>query len=232
MVVGHEGNQNLWGLSRDFLPNWAKREILPEPKVEETSAERAILAQGIATPRETLFYFVRGRYKTLDKTLSRLEGRSKIHRIHVEGLEDRKARYIHHQDLTLLESLTEGRGWEPRVTLLPPFDNMVGNQDRLQRLFDFRYIREQFFPPERRRFGFYVLPVLRGERFIGRIDPRLDKESKTLVINSVHSETGAPMDRSVGIELREAVEDLANFVGALRVKYSANVPRPWKGVLH
>jgi len=232
MVVGHEGNQNLWGLSRDFLPNWAKREMLPESKVEEISAERAIRAQGIATPRETLFYFVRGRYKTLDKTLSRLEGRSKIHRIHVEGLEDRKARYIHHQDLPLLESLTEGRGWEPRVSLLPPFDNMVGNQDRLQCLFDFRYIREQFFPPEKRQFGFYVLPVLRGERFIGRIDPRLDRKEKTLIINSVHAEAGAPRDVSVGNELRDAIEDLAKFVGAPRVKYTSKVPGFWKGVLN
>lgn len=232
MVVGHERNQNLWGLSRDFLPSWAKRERLSESEFEEVSAERAILAQGIATPREILFYFVRGRYKTLDKTLRRLEGRSKIHRIQVEGLEDRKVRYIHSQDVPLLESLTEGKGWEPRLSLLPPFDNLVGNQDRLQRLFGFDYIREQFFPPEKRRFGFYVLPVLRGERFIGRIDPRLDKGSKTLVINSIHAETGAPMDRSVGSELRDAIEDLATFVGATQVKYTSKVPSPWKGVLN
>jgi uncharacterized protein len=232
MVVGHEGNQNLWGLSKDFLPSWAKREMLSESKFESASAERAILAQGIATPRETLFYFVRGRYKALDKTLQRLESRSKIHRIQVKGLEDRKVRYIHSQDLPLLESLMEGKGWEPRLSLLPPFDNLVGNQDRLQRLFDFGYVREQFFPPEKRRFGFYVLPVLRGEMFIGRIDPRLDRESKTLVINSVHAETGAPMDRSVGRELGDAIEDLANFVGAARVKYTSKVPSPWQGVLN
>jgi hypothetical protein len=232
MVVGHEGNQNLWGLSKDFLPSWAKREMLSESKFEGASAERAILAQGIATPRETLFYFVRGRYKALDKTLQRLESRSKIHRIQVKGLEDRKVRYIHIQDLPLLESLMEGKGWEPRLSLLPPFDNLVGNQDRLQRLFGFGYVREQFFPPKKRRFGFYVLPVLRGERFIGRIDPRLDKASKTLVINSVHAETGAPMGRSVGRELGDAIEDLANFVGAARVKYTSKVPSPWKGVLN
>jgi uncharacterized protein len=232
MVVGHQGNQNLWGLTEDFLPSWAKREMLSKSKVEEVSAERSILAQGIATPRETLFYYVRGRYSALDKTLERLEGRSKIHRIQVEGLEDRKVRYIHSRDLPLLESLGEGKGWEPRISLLPPFDTLLGNQDRLRRLFGFDYIREQFFPPEKRRFGFYVLPVLRGERFIGRIDPRLDKESKTLVINAVYAETGAPMDRSVGIELGEAIEDLADFVGATRVKYTSKVPSPWKGVLN
>jgi len=232
MVVGHEGKQNLWGLAKDFLPSWAKREMLSESEVEEVSAERAVLAQGIATPREILFYFVRGRYKALDRTLQRLEDQSKIERIQVDGLEDRKVRYIHRQDLPLLDSLREGKGWQPRVSLLPPFDNLVGNQDRLHRLFGFDYVREQFFPPEKRRFGFYVLPVLRGERFIGRIDPRLDKGSNTLVVNSVHAEAGAPMDRSVGSEIHDAIADLADFVGASRVKYTSKFPSPWKGLLN
>jgi uncharacterized protein len=232
MVVGHERNQNLWGLANDFLPSWAKREMLPESKLEENTAERSLLAQGVATPREILFYFVRGRYNTLDQTLKRLVDGSKIHEIRVEGLEDRKVRYIHDRDLRLLESLKEGKGWQPRLSLLPPFDNLVGNQDRLHRLFGFHYVREQFFPPEKRRYGFYVLPVLRGETFIGRIDPRLDKGSKTLVINAVHAEKGAPMAQSVGRELRVAIEDLAVFVGADRVDFSSKVPAAWKSVLN
>src|SRR5271170_1965315 len=120
MVVGHEGNQNLWGLSKDFLPSWARRETLSESALEEVTAERAILAQGIATAREILTYFVRGRYNALDETLDRMEGTSKIHRVQVEGLEDRKTRYVHCRDLPLLDSLTGGKGWEPRLSLLPP----------------------------------------------------------------------------------------------------------------
>ena len=232
MVVGHAGAQNLWGLTKDFLPRWAKRELLPESKFEELSAERSLLAQGVATPREILFYFVRGRYVTLDRTLERLEDHSKILRIQIAGLDDRKLRYIHAQDLPLLESLAEGKGWQPRLSLLPPFDNLVGNQDRLRRLFEFDYVREQFFPAERRRFGFYVLPVLRGDRFIGRIDPRVDRESKTLVVNSVHAEKGAPSDRSTGRELGEAIDDLATFVGVNRVKYTSKVPSQWQSALN
>lgn len=232
MVVGHEGNQNLWGLTKDFLPSWAKQEMLPEPEVEKLSAERSLSAQGVATAREIQFYFIRGRYKTLDKTLAALEEQSKIHRIQIDGITDRKVRYIHGRDLPLLETLMEGKGWMPRTSLLPPFDNLVGNQDRLRRLFDFDYVREQFFPPEKRRYGFYVLPVLRGEKFIGRIDPRFDKESKTLVINAVHAEKGTPTDRSVAGELREAVEDLARFDGAGRVTFTSKVPAAWSQILH
>jgi len=232
MVVGHAGSQNLWGLSKDFLPSWAKREMLSRVKFEEASAERSIQAQGIATARETLFYFVRGRYETLDRTLQRLEDSGRIHRVIVEGLDDRKTRYIHRQDLPLLESLERGENWEPRVSLLPPFDNLVGNQDRLRRLFGFDYIREQFFPPEKRRFGFYVLPILRGESFVGRVDPRFDRATETLVVNSVHSEAGAAKDRSLGVEVREAITDLAKFVGATRVKYTSKVPDTWRSALN
>jgi len=232
MVVGHTGNQNRWGLAREFLPGWTKREMLSPSELEAATSERAILAQGISTAREILFYFVRGRYNALPTALQQLESKSVIHRIQVEGLNDRKVRYIHDRDLPLLESLENGHGWEPRLSLLPPFDNLVGNPDRLRRLFGFDYVREQFFPAEKRRFGFYVLPVLRGENFIGRIDPRLDKESKTLVINSVHAERAAPMDQTVGNELRDEIQDLASFVGAVRVTYTSRVPRPWKSILN
>ena len=230
MVVGHEGAQNLWGLARDFLPDWVDRREMPEEEFEREAAQRALRALGIATARDIHFYFVRGRYHHLNETLGRLEAEGVVQRAEVEGVSDRKARYVHRADVRLLDSLG-ARGSEPRMTLLPPFDNLLGNPDRTNRLFGFAYVREQFLPREKRRFGTYVLPILWGDRLIGRIDPRLDRAKGELVVQSVHAEPGAPRDRAVSIQLKETIDRLAEFVGARQVHYTGRVPAAWKSAL-
>jgi len=230
MVVGHDGPQNLWGLSERFLPDWVERRALSAEEAERAAAQRAIRALGTASPREITLYFPRGRYMDLKGTLARLEAESLIHRVKVDGWEGRDERYIHHRDLLLLESL-EGSRFEPRVSLLPPFDNLLYSQARGQRLFGFDYIREQFLPREKRRFGTYVLPIVWGERLIGRIDPRLDKESRTLIVNAVHAEPGAPSERDVAEKIDDAVASLARFIGARKVRYPSRVPAEWRSAL-
>jgi uncharacterized protein len=227
MVVGHEGNQNLWGLSEVFLPTWLKRRELSEEEFEREAAQRAIRALGTATPREITYYFPRGRYQNLKAALAGLEEDSTIHRVNIEGSNQREERYIHEGDVSLLDSM-DAAAWHPRMSLLPPFDNMLGNQARTNRLFGFDYIREQFLPKEKRRFGTYVLPILWGDQFIGRIDPRLDKASGELVINSVHAEPTAPRDREVAEAIGETIARFAAFLGATRVTYSSRVPEAWK----
>ena len=98
-------------------------------------------------------------------------------------------------------------------------------------MFGFEYVREQFLPKEKRRYGTYVLPILWGERFIGRIDPRLDRKSGRLVINSVHAEPGAPGGKEISSMVAETIEGLADFVGAKEVEYQGHIPSAWKSAL-
>ena len=227
MVVGHEGNQNLWGLAESFLPSDVDPTELSEAEFERAAAQRALRALGTATPREITFHFPRGRYNNLRATLSSLEDESLIHRVTVEGLRDREERYVHDRDVRSLESMSTS-AWQPRTSLLPPFDNLLGSTEQVDRLFGFHYIREQFLPKEKRRYGTYVLPVLSGERFVGRIDPRLDKTTGTLVIQAVHAEPGARDDPTVAEEVARAVDRLGAFLGASGVTYSSRVPPKWK----
>ncbi len=230
MVVGHEGNQNIWGLSERFLPTWTDRTDLTVAELEHETAQRALRALGTATPAEINYYFIRGRYQDLRGALARLEKEDAIHRVRVEGLNIPEERYIHDRDLPLLKSLDEG-AWEPRMALLPPFDNLVCSQPRTQRLFHFDYVREQFLPPAKRKYGTYVLPILWGERLIGRIDPRLDRALETLVVNAVHAEPDAPEEKEVARRVGETIADLAEFVGAREVAYTSRVPAAWKSAL-
>ena len=228
MVVGHEGRQNIWGLSETFLPTWVARNELPEQEVEREGAERTIRALGTASPSEINRYFLRGRYLDLKKALERLQEESTVHRVHVTGLGGE--RYIHDRDVQLLESMNSG-AWQPRMSLLAPFDNLLAVREGTSRLFGFDYVHENFLPKNKRKFGTYVLPILWGDRFIGRVDPKMDRENERLVINSIHAEPGAPRDKEVALKIRETIENLAEFLGAKEVEYTASVPKPWRNSL-
>jgi len=229
VVVGRQGNQNLWGLTEKFLPSVATTEGLSEEEYELSAAERALRALGTAREREIYLYFVRGRYLHLKQTLEKLVEEGRIHQVRAEGLADRGQRYVHASDVKLLESMGT-RDWEPRVSLIPPFDNMLAG-GRLESMFGFEYAREQFLPKEKRKFGTYVLPIIRGDSFIGRVDLELDKKKETLFVHSVHAEAGAPEGKEISSGIRETIQSLAGFLGAREVIYSRKVPDAWKSSL-
>lgn len=230
MVVGHDGNRNLWGLSDAFLPSWVKRTELSGEEVERVAAQRAIRALGTASAQEINYYFPRGRYQNLKKTLGGLLGDSVIHRVHVEGLHGGGERYVHDLDAKLLESI-ERDPWQPRMSLLPPFDNLICGRQRTNRVFSFDYNHEMFLPQNKRKFGYYVLPILWGDKLIGRVDPRMDRENERLLVNSVHAERGAPNDKEVSAKIGETIERLAEFLGADEVVYTGRVPSAWRSSL-
>lgn len=229
MVVGHHGNEKLWGLPETFLPSWVERKELPEEEVKRQAVQRTIRALGIASPSEINLYFLRGQYHHLRETLKRLREEGTIHRVQVEGLKATE-QYIHDRDVDLLASMSSD-AWRPRMSLLSPFDNLVSARRKMERLFGFDYAIQIYFPEEKRKFGYYVLPILWGDRFIGRIDPRLDAENERLLIRSVHAEPGAPTDREVVSKIGETIEDFAGFLGAKEVVYPSHVPSAWKNSL-
>ena len=99
-----------------------------------------------------------------------------------------------------------------RVTLLSPFDRLIHNRDRAEALFDFRYRLEMFVPKAKREFGYYVLPILVGDRIVGRAEPRFDRKTGTLEVLGAWGDTS---------RLDEGLRELAAWLGATRVG-------PWK----
>jgi uncharacterized protein YcaQ len=96
-----------------------------------------------------------------------------------------------------------------RVTFLSPFDRLIHNRDRAEALWDFNYRLEMYVPKAKREYGYYVLPILRGDRLIGRIDPVLDRKTGVLKVNSVHWEAGVKP-----VSLQKPLRSLATFIGA------------------
>lgn len=111
------------------------------------------------------------------------------------------------------------------VRFLAPLDNLLWRRERLADLFDFAYTWEIYTPAHKRRFGYYTMPVLAGDRLIGRMDPRLDRAQKRLVVQNLHLEPAVRPTASLRRALRTALESFAAFHGADRVTVQRTVPR-------
>ena len=96
-----------------------------------------------------------------------------------------------------------------RVTLLSPFDRLIHNRARAEALFGFRYRLEMYVPPAKREYGYYVLPILRGGRLVGRVEPRFDRKTRVLSVLGAWGDTS---------RLDEALAELAEFLGAEEVR--------------
>jgi uncharacterized protein YcaQ len=97
---------------------------------------------------------------------------------------------------------------------LPPLDNLMWSRRRLEDLFDFEYRWEVYTPASRRRYGYYAMPILLGDRIIGRIDPQLDRERNVLVVRGPHLERGVRMTKALRATLRRSLTKFARWHGA------------------
>jgi len=96
-----------------------------------------------------------------------------------------------------------------RTIFLSPFDRLIHDRDRAHALFGFFYRLEMYVPKAKREYGYYVLPILRGDRLVGRIDPVFDRKSRVLRVNSVHWEP-----RAKPVSLAKPLRELGRWLGA------------------
>jgi len=110
-------------------------------------------------------------------------------------------------------------GVDPGVAFLAPLDPLCWDRDLLRRLFDFDYVWEVYVPAAKRRWGYYVLPILYGDRLVGRIEPRIERRARTLRIAGLWWETGFdPLaDSSFAPAFAEALEAHRAFGGVDRI---------------
>jgi uncharacterized protein YcaQ len=111
------------------------------------------------------------------------------------------------------------------VRFLAPLDNLLWRRERLADLFDFTYTWEIYTPAHKRRFGYYTMPILAGDRLIGRMDPRLDRTRGRLVVQALHLESGVKATPALRRALRGALDAFAAFHGAGEVTVERTVPR-------
>jgi len=229
MTSGRSGNQRSWDLTEHFLPKWVSKEKLSQREVARRVTQSSLRALGVATAGQIRKHFVRGCYYELDRVLAELEAEKRIFRVEIHEGENfwPSSWYVHSEDAPLLNSLEKGF-WEPRTTLLSPFDNLISDRQRDEQVFGFSFRFEVYVPQSKRKYGCYVMPILHGDRFIGRIDPVMNRKTKQLMINAVFAETDTPSSNKAALAVSEAIEQLGIFLRAKEVCYSSRTPAAWK----
>jgi uncharacterized protein len=142
--------------------------------------------------------------------------------VSVQVEEVRGKRFVLREEVELLEGPPEP---PPSVAFLPPFDPLVWDRGLLGSLFGFEYVWELFFPPAKRRWGWYVLPMLFRDRFVGRIEPRVDRASGQVQVLGLWWEDGFAPRRTEGfvVAMRDALRAYLHFGGATRLEWASHL---------
>jgi uncharacterized protein YcaQ len=101
--------------------------------------------------------------------------------------------------------------FEPRTALLSPFDRLVYDRTRAQELFEFEYTLEMYKPAAKRRWGYFALPILHGERLVGKLDAIADRKAGLLRVNAIHEDV--KFTRAIAKGVQGELEDLARWLG-------------------
>jgi uncharacterized protein YcaQ len=228
MVAQRRGLEKWWDLAERVLPAEARRERLRAAEVTRRAATLSLRGLGVATAKQIRDHFTVRRYPELPKVLARLEREGAIERVYVDGFAGEWL--VHRDDLPLLERIERGR-WQPRSTLLSPFDNLIHDRARTLAMFGMDYKMEIYVPAAKRRFGYYAMPLLHGDRFVARVDPAFDREGGRLVIKAVSAEEGVRASRDLGPVVGDAVRELATWGGAGRIDLEGPAPSAWRRAL-
>ncbi|HJU36206.1 MAG TPA: crosslink repair DNA glycosylase YcaQ family protein [Gaiellaceae bacterium] len=140
--------------------------------------------------------------------------------VEVEGM--RGKRFVPSDEVASLEAPPEP---PPSVAFVAPFDSLLWDTKLLASLFGFEFVWEGFFKPEKRRWGYYVLPIVFGDRFVGRIEPRIDRERARVEVLGLWWEDGFAPSRAGGFveAMREALRAYLRFAGAAELAWASHL---------
>ncbi|SHM97912.1 hypothetical protein SAMN05216593_105129 [Pseudomonas asturiensis] len=206
-VAGRRGFERLYDLPERVLP----MTLLDQPDISEADAQRGLLlhaasALGVGTEKDLRDYF-RQDPQPSRTLLAELVEAGELERVQVQGW---KHKAFCLPDCKVPRKVTAS-------ALLSPFDSLVWERSRTERLFDFRYRLEIYTPQDKRVYGYYVLPFLHNERIAARVDLRSERAAGRLAVHAVHEEQTGLEEEGMQA-LADNLRQLANWLGLARIQ--------------
>lgn len=227
MVVRRDGFERVYDLTERVLPAALGAVWPTEAEERRYFVARALGALGVATPVWVADYFRTGgrphvRPAAAAVELDALAVEGKAIPVAIEGVVGRA--WLDAARAGDLAELRAGRGRPTLTTLLSPFDSLVWHRGRALDLFGFDYRLESYTPAERRRYGYYTLPILRRGRLIGRLDPSFDRRARLLTVKALHLEPGVRVGAALIADVAAALGDLTAFLGGGSIRILRSDP--------
>lgn len=227
MIAGRDGINRIWDLAERWLPEWTPTETISAKEATRRSVLIALRSLGVATVKQIGITFTRWRYYEMPKAIAELEREGVIVPVRVM---DRDAPLPGKwYGVTELLEAPRPRG-RSRTTLLSPFDPLIADRQRLRLMFGFDYAIEIYVPKTKRKYGYYVMPILHDGELVGRVDPLMDRKSGTLTVNGAWAEARHDGPET-SLAMAAAVRELAVFLGANEIAPARQVPSPLRKAL-
>ncbi len=181
MIKSRKGFQKVYDLTERVLPSETDTRVPTEDEYYEHLILNSIRSNGFASVKEITYNRRYDRIQFL-KTLKRLLENNIIIKININGLTEEY--YTTGDIMTMPVKSSDTKS----VHILSPFDNLIIQRKRLKDLFDFDYTIECYVPEAKRKFGYFCMPVLNGDKFIARIDAKADRANNIFVIKNIFPE--------------------------------------------
>ncbi len=223
VIVGRKGIRKLWDLTQHHFPDWILKEKISNQEAYSRIAQKSLQALGVARATHINQHYIRNSCPDINKVLSRLNTQKCVKQVEIK---EKKSTlpgfwFIHRDNLPLLHQINDD--WEPRTTLLSPFDNLIVDRKRTEQLFNFKFRFELYLPKSKRQYGCYVMPILHGDKLIGRIDPVMDRKGKVLKVNAIYIEPDASVTDEITGKISDSIKELGAFLRANKVIYDESI---------
>jgi hypothetical protein len=227
MIHHTEGNTRYYDLTERVLPsNLLETETPSKEEYEQFMIQKYMRAYGLIDTRNWRFGWLPLKASQRKTIVNEMVEDKRLCPVKIEGV--KHVYYVLEEHLSLLEN--SNASINESVYLLAPLDNLLWNRRLISEIFDFNYAWEVYKVPEKRVYGYYVMPILYGTRFVGRLDPKLDRKHNKMIINSIFLER-KDFDKNFIAELAKTLQRFVKFHDASRFSIKKTQPKELREAL-
>lgn len=226
-IARREGFEKVYDLAERVIPDEHRRARPSEAASREWACNAALDRLGFATPQEIAAFWHLVSIADAKDWAARALKRKEIVKVSVEGADGSWKEAMAPAGIEARLEAAEEPPAEARF--LSPFDPAIRDRKRAERLFGFDYRIEIFVPEKKRRYGYYVLPLLEGNRFTGRADVKAHRAEGRLEVKGLWLEPGVKLTGAREKDIRKALENLGQFTGTPEIDADAALRRAKAG---
>lgn len=219
MVAERRQFQRVYDVAERVLPDWNDaRDLPPRADTERELLRRTCRALGVVRADWVADYYRLPRRSYTD-ALHSLADAGELQPVRVEDW--KQDAFVHRDVVALIDDAASGALASTVTTLLSPFDPVVWDRKRANALFGFDYAIECYIPAAKRKYGYFVLPILSRGRLVGRVDAKAHRAQRIFEVKSLHLEPGVRVSGRLANDLRRALQRCADWHGAPQLDIGA-----------